>query len=143
MKAATAISGKFEHGIARADLSWQPHRPDLTAEVRADVTVHDRQMVVVQQFKLKAADGFARPVRFRTPTGATGLKSQPPLDPVGPGEWSLTPPADAMSCGCAVASPAGEASGATRIVHADAGIGGVARVQATGHAKAAKAARNK
>ena len=93
-KAVTGVTAKFEGGLARADLAWQPYRPDLTAEVRADVTAHDRQIVVVQQFKLKAADALAPRVRLKAPAGATGLKSQPPLDPAGSGEWWLTTPAD-------------------------------------------------
>ena len=116
-KHATAVTGKFERGLARADLSWGPYRPDLAADVRADVTVHDRQVVVVQQFKLKAADGLPRPVRFRAPPGAVGLRAQPPLEPAGNAEWTFTPPADAKDATVAVtfALPLPAADAARRV----------------------------
>lgn len=97
-RAATTLTGRFEFGAARVDLAWQQHRPETTAEVRADVTVQDRQVLVVEQIRLRSPEGFGRPVRFRgpaVPLGRVGLKAQPPLEQVGPAEWSITPPADA------------------------------------------------
>jgi hypothetical protein len=90
-KAATAVQGKFDLGLARVDLSWQPYRPELTADVRAELTVTEQQVLVTQQVKLRSPDGFPKSVRFRGPPGLTGAS----LEPVGAGEWSFTPPADA------------------------------------------------
>jgi hypothetical protein len=116
-RAVASVAGKFEGGLSRADLAWQPFRPDLSADVRADVTVHDRQIVVTQQFRLKAADAFAPRVRFKAPAGATGLKATPPLDQVAAGEWSLAAPADAkdatVSVTFALPLPPGEVRKAT------------------------------
>lgn len=90
-----AASAAFEKGVGRVDVGWQPHRPELDADVRADVTIQDRQVVVAQTVRFRAADGGGRPVRLRGPVTATGLRGVPPPDPVGPGEWVFRPPADA------------------------------------------------
>jgi hypothetical protein len=87
-KAVAAVQAKADHGFSRVDLAWQPYRPDMTADIRAEVTVGERQAVVTQRVRLRSPDGFGRPVRFHGPAGV-------PLDPAGPGEWSFTPPADA------------------------------------------------
>jgi hypothetical protein len=94
-KAVTTVTGKADGGLARVLLAWQPHRPDLTADVRADVTVFDRQVVVKQEVKLRSPEGLPRPIRFRGPPAAAGVKATPVLEPVGPGEWSLAVPPDA------------------------------------------------
>lgn len=92
-KAVTAVTGKTSTGLARAVLGWSLPRADLAAELRADVTIEDRQVVVRQVIKLRSADGFPHKVRFRGP-GAAGLKADPPLEPLGPGEWAIGPLAD-------------------------------------------------
>src|SRR5205814_4482573 len=94
-RAVTAVTGKADGGLARVTLAWHPHRPDLTADVRADVTLSDRQVEVRQTIRLRSPDGLPRPVRFRGPASASGLGARPPLEPLGPGEWNLTPPPDA------------------------------------------------
>lgn len=93
-KAVTVVTAKSDIGISRVLLGWNPHRPDMTAELRADVTVLDRQVAVNQVIRLRSPDGFPRGVRLRGPNAA-GLKSQPPLDSLGPGEWGLGPLAEA------------------------------------------------
>lgn len=81
---SVAVTGRFEHGLARVDLSWQEHRPELAADVRAEVTVERQQLRVVETVKLNPA----RPGRFRGPTtGIEGLRAEPPLHSVGSGEW--------------------------------------------------------
>jgi hypothetical protein len=90
-KAATSIAGKFDRGLARVEVAWAPYRPELTADVRAEVTVHDGQVVVAEKVRLRSPDGFPRPVRFR---GAPGVRALPPLTPVGPGEWAVAPAAE-------------------------------------------------
>jgi hypothetical protein len=82
----TAISGRFDHGLARADLSWHAHQPEITAEVRAELHVQDRTVRVSETLTLKSADGFGRPVRIRVPGG---VSPPPGLEPHGPGEWQL------------------------------------------------------
>ncbi|MFM8272101.1 MAG: hypothetical protein ACKODX_07160, partial [Gemmata sp.] len=94
-KVVTAVASRAELGFARATLVWQPHRPDVTAEVSTDVTVGERQVTVVQQFRLRAPDGFARAVKFRGPPDALGFKAAPALEPAGPGAWAPAPGADA------------------------------------------------
>ncbi len=94
-KAVLAVSGKAELGFARAALHWQPYRPDVSAEIKTDVTVGERQLVVSQQFRLRSPDGFPKPVRFRAPADARGLDSAPRLDAVAAGVWSFSPPVDA------------------------------------------------
>ena len=94
-KAVAAVTGKGERGLARVALTWQPYRPDVTADVRADVTVGERQVVVVQVIKLRSADGFPKPVRFRGPPEALGLKAVPSLDAPAAGAWTFSPPPEA------------------------------------------------
>ncbi|MDY3554676.1 hypothetical protein R5W24_003802 [Gemmata sp. JC717] len=93
-KVPVSVTGRAELGAAGVALSWRPPRPDMTAEVRTDVTVGERQLVVSQALRLRAADGFARPVRLRGPADALGLKAVPALDAVSPGVWSFVPAAD-------------------------------------------------
>ncbi len=96
-RAVTTVTGKADGGLARAVLGWQPYRPDLTADVRADVTLFDRQILVQQTIRLRSPDGLPRPLRFRGPPTAAGVRvqlSQTPLESLGPGEWSLTVPPD-------------------------------------------------
>lgn len=95
-KAVAAVAGRFDHGLARLDLSLSPYRPDLTAEVQAEVTVQDGQVLVSERVRLRSPDGTARPVRFRGPAGVLGLKAAPPLAPASPGEWVGTPAADGL-----------------------------------------------
>ncbi|MDB5306388.1 MAG: hypothetical protein JWO38_590 [Gemmataceae bacterium] len=91
-KAVTAVTGKFDRGLARVDFAWAPYRPELTADVRAEVTVHDTQLVVTERVKLRSPDGFPKPVKFR---GGPDLKALAPFDPLGPGEWAVAPAAEA------------------------------------------------
>lgn len=94
-KVATTVTGRAELGLAGAALNWQPHRPNVAAEFRTDVTLGERQMVVSQLIKLRAQDGFDRQVRLRGPVNALGLKTAPFLEAVSPGVWALAPPGDA------------------------------------------------
>jgi hypothetical protein len=100
-KAVTVVSGKGELGLSRASLHWQPYRPDVTADVRADVTVAERQVIASQVIKLRAPDGFPKVVRFRGPAEALGLRAQladgkaPALDSPARGVWAFAPPVDA------------------------------------------------
>jgi hypothetical protein len=80
----TAINGKFERGLARLDVSWSPFRPPLTAEVRAELTVRESQIVVSERVTLRSTDGLPRTVRF---TGATDLPGLAPFDRIAPGVW--------------------------------------------------------
>ena len=71
-KAVAAISGKGERGLARVAgfPAWQPYRPDISADMRVEVTVGERQVFVTQTIKLRSADGFPKPVRFRGSGGS-------------------------------------------------------------------------
>lgn len=91
-KAATALTGRFEHGLARVDLSWSPYRPELSADIRAEIAIQDGQMVVTEQVTLRSADGLPRPIRWHGPADLRGLKGVTPLDHAGPGEWTVIPP---------------------------------------------------
>ena len=99
-KAVTTVAGQSEGGLARAVLSWRPYRPDLAADIRADVTLFDRQLVIQEVIHLRSPDGLPRTIRFRGPPEAAGLQVQStqfPLEPVGPGEWKLAVPVDAKN----------------------------------------------
>jgi hypothetical protein len=89
-RAVTAIAGKFENAVARVELAWAPYRPELTAQVQADVTVQDGQIHVLERVQLHAPDGFDRPVRFQGIEAARGLKAAPALDLTDPAEWAAT-----------------------------------------------------
>lgn len=93
-RAPTTIAGKFEHGLARADLSWHAHQPEVAAELRVELHVQDRVVRVTETLTLRSAEGFGRPVRVKVPAGVT-----PPagLEPHGPGEWQLPPTAGAKA----------------------------------------------
>ena len=93
-KAVAAVTGKGERGLARVALTWQPYRPDISADMRIEVTVGERQVVVSQVIKLRSADGFPKPVRFRGPAEALGLTAKPALDAPAAGVWSYSPPVD-------------------------------------------------
>lgn len=91
-RAVATVSRKSEVGLARVALSWQPYRPDLAADGRADVTLGDRQLVVTQHVRLRSAEGLPRPLRFRGPQSPAGLRfppQQPRLEAVGAGEWGV------------------------------------------------------
>jgi hypothetical protein len=93
-RVATSVTAKTEAGLARVLLGWNPHRPDLVAEVRADVVLGERQLEVTQRMTLRSAEGFPRQLRFRAPAGAAGLKAQPALTPSN-GDWLLAVAPDA------------------------------------------------
>jgi hypothetical protein len=97
-KAVTAITGRTDGGFARVDLAWHSYRPDLAVDLRADVTLFDRQLVVQQVARLRSPDGLPRSIRFHGPSAAAGLRvqsTQLALEPLGPGEWKLNVPGDA------------------------------------------------
>ncbi len=97
-KAVTSVTGRSDLGLSRISLHWQPYRPDVAVEVSTDVTVGERQVVVAQRFRLRSPDGFPKPVRFRGPVGALGLRASPitpQFEPTGAGMWSFAPPLDA------------------------------------------------
>lgn len=93
--AVQQLAGTFETPLARLDLAWQPYRAELTAAVRADVTVGERQLTVVETIQFKAADAIGRAIRLRGPANPLAFQSSPPAEPAGGGQWALTPPADA------------------------------------------------
>lgn len=95
--AVTTVLGEFERGLDRVDVVWQPYRPELACEIRAEVTVQDRQTLVTQTILFKPTADDPRPVRIRGPQNAiVWQQSTPPLDPVdtvGSNEWEFRPPA--------------------------------------------------
>lgn len=95
LKPITAVAGKFDQGVASVDVTWQPHRPELIADLRADVDVQDRQTVVEGEIRLRSPDGFPKLLRFHGPTAAVPMPRQPfPFVPVlhGLGEWDISLP---------------------------------------------------
>jgi len=90
--ATTAAAARFEKSAARVDLNWHVYRPELTAEVRAELSVQERQIAVLQTIRFRAGEGELRPMKFAGPVGLTGLRG--PLEPSRPGEWLFRPPAD-------------------------------------------------
>lgn len=94
-KGPPTVSGRADAGFARVELNWSPDRVELTGDLRAEVTAQAAQVVVTETLRLKAPEGFGKGVRVRGPAAARGLKTNPPLAPAGPGEWTLAVPADA------------------------------------------------
>ncbi|QEL13768.1 hypothetical protein [Limnoglobus roseus] len=93
--AVTQLAGTFEAPLARLDLAWQSYRAELTASVRADVTVGERQLTVVESIQFKASDPLGRAIRLRGPLNALAFQASPAVEPLSGGLWTLTPPADA------------------------------------------------
>lgn len=93
--AAARIEGAFELPVAKLDLAWQPYRAELSATLRADVTLGERQMTVTQTMQFKAADPIGRAIRFKGPSNPLALQASPALESAGLGQWSWTPAADA------------------------------------------------
>lgn len=95
MKPVMAVAGKLEQGLASVDVAWQPHRPELIAEMRADVDIQDRQILVDAELRLRSPDGFPRQLSFHGPSGAVPVpkKAFPfATAPLGVSEWDLTLP---------------------------------------------------
>jgi len=92
--AAVTLATTLPGAASRVDLTWQPFRPPLTADIQADVTVQDRQIVVAETIEFRGTEPIGNPLRLRGPVGVVGLRGQPTLTPAGPGEWTVTPPAD-------------------------------------------------
>ena len=89
------VTCEFDRGVGKVEVTWKPYRPELACDVRADVTVQDRQLAVQQVFRFRLADGDTRPLRLTAPGELVGLRWTPRLDPVGPNEWVYRLPADA------------------------------------------------
>lgn len=67
-----SVSVQSAKSLSRVDLTWQRYRPDLQAEIRADVDLQDNQAVVTQTIKFRTTEGDTRPITF---TGlAVGLR---------------------------------------------------------------------
>jgi len=94
--AVTNVAGEFERGLERVELAWQPYQPELACEIRADITVQERQTLISQTITFKPTADDRRPIRVRGPMNAiVWQQSTPPLDPVdtvGSNEWEFTPP---------------------------------------------------
>ncbi|HEY3788612.1 MAG TPA: hypothetical protein VGL71_07145, partial [Urbifossiella sp.] len=88
----TTITGKFERGLARLDLAWSQYRPPLSADVRVELVVHDKQIVVSERITLRSAEGLPRLIRFH---GAADVKALPPFDSTGSGAWTYALVGDA------------------------------------------------
>jgi hypothetical protein len=122
--AATAVTGEFDRGPSKVELRWQPYRPELGCEVRAEATVSPRQVSVTQTFKFTAPDADVKVLRFRGPAELVGLRAKPPLDPTDPGAWEFRPPADAgkeftLTVQYAVRLPSGAAEQAVPLLWCD------------------------
>lgn len=70
------------------DFGWRPYRPELPVHIEADVTLHERDAAVRQQFAFTfperpAAGERANEVRLRVPAGVQGLDVSAPWEVVG------------------------------------------------------------
>jgi hypothetical protein len=95
VKSLARSARPLERGVSRVDLTWQQYRPELVADVRAEVGLQERQAVVSQTLRFRSVEPDIRPVRLKGPAAIGGLRASPPLEPIGPGEWQVHPPADA------------------------------------------------
>jgi hypothetical protein len=93
--AVPQLAGTFETPLARLDVAWQPYRAELAATARADVTVGERQLTIVETIQFKAADAIGRPIRLKGPVNPLAFQATPAVEPAGGGLWTLTPAADA------------------------------------------------
>lgn len=93
--AATQLAGTFETPPTALELAWQPFRAELSATLRADITLGERQMTIAQTVILRANDPIGRAVRFKGPPVPQGLQTAPLLDASGLGQWIWTPAMDA------------------------------------------------
>jgi hypothetical protein len=113
--AVTTLAGKFDMGVTHVDLEWGPFRPELTANVRADMTLHDRQAEIVQTIHLAAAGGLPRIVKLKGPPAPPGFRGPPSVEPIGSGEWAVNLPSGekeaTITFSYAAAIPSGTASG--------------------------------
>lgn len=69
----TSVTGKSETSLSRVILAWNAALPDLVADIRAEVTISDRQMDITEQVKLKSADRLPPIVRFHPAQGITNI----------------------------------------------------------------------
>jgi len=90
------VEAKFLKSAVRVELAWQPYRPELIAENRAEVTVQDRQVAIVQTIRFRAGEGDIKPIKLLGPVGLTGLRGPLTSGSGRPGEWVYSPP-DALS----------------------------------------------
>ncbi len=86
------LNGRTDGSFSRVSLSWQTFRPELGAEVRAEVTLTDRQAIVQQTIRFKTAEPLTRPIRLKGPLSSAAFRAVPSVEPLGPGEWSFLPP---------------------------------------------------
>ena len=68
---AMLVGGDYDRGLGKVEVAWQPYRPELNCEVRAEVSVQDRQIAIQQSFKFQLPEGDVRPIRFRGPMDAS------------------------------------------------------------------------
>ncbi len=98
-KVVTAVKGESETPLSQVILGWNAYRPEMTAEINADVTLSDHQTAIVEQIKLRATEGLPRLVRFRVAHSGVviaGLKvAKGQLQrQTSPEEWTLALPTD-------------------------------------------------
>jgi len=80
---------------AAVELNWKPQRPDLRVTTATDVTLGDRQAIVMQQIRITSGDRPFRRVRLRgTPGGPEPVVTTGSLEPAGPGEYNAALPTD-------------------------------------------------
>lgn len=88
---SSQLGSTFDNGVARVDLAWRPDQPRINANCLAEITLGERQFTVSETIKLTFPDG-AKSVKLAGPA-ASGFRASPPLEPLGPGEWTFVPPA--------------------------------------------------
>jgi hypothetical protein len=102
-KTITSVGGEGEASLSQAILGWSAARPDMTADIVADVVLSDRQIEITEQIKLRSVDGFPRSIRIHSlhnDAVIAGLKSKLTPQAVGPihpshaGGWTLSVPPD-------------------------------------------------
>ncbi len=95
----------LEGAPASVEMAWRPYRPELPADIEADLTFHENDAEVRQQFKFRfperqgtgAAAGPPGPVRLRVPAAVRSLKVS--------GRWKLVPPEPGSDLALAVPPP--------------------------------------
>lgn len=88
------LQATSEQPIAAVQVQWKPHRPDLAAESRAEITLTDRQILIQQTVRLRTSEKLPRSVHLQGSDSVAGVSAHPALEAAGPGQWRWTLPAE-------------------------------------------------
>ncbi|VTS06597.1 hypothetical protein [Tuwongella immobilis] len=86
------LTASVRRSPAQVDLSWRPLRSDLIVDTQTELTLKDRQAVILQQLRIQPGEPAPRLLRLRGPANVAGvrlLSGGRSLEPTGAGEWTI------------------------------------------------------